>query len=108
VEGRADQAEIAVADAPERFRYEIAVNGETAGFAQYQAGRGVVALVHTEVDDRFEGRGLAKRLIAFALDDVRAKGLKVLPFCPFVRDFIERDPSYVDLVPADRRAEFGL
>jgi predicted GNAT family acetyltransferase len=108
VEGAPDQAEITVADVPERFRYEIAVDGEIAGSAQYQAARGVLALVHTEIDDSFEGRGLAKKLIGFALDDARAKGLEVLPFCPFVRDFIERDRTYVDLVPADRRGDFGL
>jgi predicted GNAT family acetyltransferase len=32
----------------------------------------------------------------------------VLPFCPFVNDFIARHREYVDLVPENHRQEFGL
>jgi hypothetical protein len=32
----------------------------------------------------------------------------VLPFCPFIRGYIQRHPAYLDLVPGDRRAEFQL
>jgi uncharacterized protein len=28
--------------------------------------------------------------------------------CPFVRSFVERHPEYIDLVPEQRRDEFGL
>jgi uncharacterized protein len=99
---------IQVGDSPERGRYEIQVEGELAGFAQYKAKPGQIALTHTEIDDRFEGRGLGGRLVSFALGDARERGLAVLPFCPFVRGYIERHREYVDLVPADRRVEFDL
>jgi uncharacterized protein len=93
---------------PDQDRYEIEVDGETAGFAQYRERPGLIAFVHTEIDDRFEGRGLASELIAFALDDARARGLAVLPFCPFVNGYLQRHPEYVDLVPEGNRAQFGL
>jgi hypothetical protein len=32
----------------------------------------------------------------------------VLPFCPFIRGYIQRHPAYLDLVPDERRAEFEL
>ena len=99
---------IAVSDAPERERYEILVDGELAGFATYKARPDQIAFKHTEVDDRFEGQGLAGRLIAFALDDARGRGLAVLPFCPFVKGYIQRHREYADLVPEGRRAEFEL
>jgi predicted GNAT family acetyltransferase len=99
---------IVVSDNPERERYEIRVGDEFAGFAQYRGRPGLIAFVHTEVDDRFEGQGLASKAIAFALDDVRERGLEVLPFCPFVNSYIQRHPEYVDLVPAERRAAFDL
>ncbi|MEV1200449.1 N-acetyltransferase, partial [Microbispora rosea] len=41
-----------------------------------------------------------------ALDAARDAGLSVLPFCPFVKRYIERHPDYLDLVPADQRARF--
>jgi predicted GNAT family acetyltransferase len=99
---------IAVVDTPERRRFEIRAYGELAGFGQYKLKPGQISFTHTEVDDRFEGQGLASKLIAFALDDVRERGLAVLPFCPFVRSYIQRHRQYADLVPADRRAEFDL
>lgn len=97
-----------IADNRERHRYEILVEDEVAGFAQYKAKPGQIAFTHTEIDDRFEGRGLGGELVAFALADARERGLAVLPFCPFVRGYIQRHREYVDLVPADRRAEFEL
>jgi len=99
---------ITVGDAPEREHYEIRVDGELAGFATYKARPDQIAFKHTKVDDRFEGRGLAGRLIAFALDDARRRGLAVLPFCPFVQGYIQRHREYADLVPEGRRGEFGL
>jgi predicted GNAT family acetyltransferase len=97
-----------IVDNTERQRYEARVDEEVAGFARYQAKPGLIAFTHTEVANRFEGQGLASKLIAFALDDARRRGLAVLPFCPFVDDYIQRHPEYADLVPADRRAEFDL
>jgi predicted GNAT family acetyltransferase len=99
---------IAVADNPDQRRFEIRVDGELAGFAQYKAKPGQIAFTHTEIDDRFEGQGLGGKLVAFALGEARERGLAVLPFCPFVRAYIQRHREYVDLVPADRRAEFDL
>jgi predicted GNAT family acetyltransferase len=99
---------ITIADNPERERYEIRADGEVAGFAQYRARPGLIAFVHTEVDDRFEGQGLAGRLVAFALDDARGQSLAVLPFCPFVNAYIERHREYIDLVPEEYRESFDL
>jgi predicted GNAT family acetyltransferase len=55
-------------------------------------------MVHTEVEPEWEGRGVGSELVRGALDDVRARGLKVRPLCPFVRAFIERHSEYLDLV----------
>jgi predicted GNAT family acetyltransferase len=97
-----------IADSPERQLYEFRVDGEVAGFIQYKLQPGQIAFIHTEVDDRFEGQGLGGKLAAFALDDARERGLAVLPFCPFVKGYIQRHREYVDLVPEDRRAEFDF
>jgi predicted GNAT family acetyltransferase len=51
---------------------------------------------------------MAGRLIAFALDDARERGLDVLPFCPFVNAYVQRHREYVDLVPAAYHASFDL
>ncbi len=102
------RAQIAVADDAAGERYEIRVGGEPAGFLQYRLRPGLIELVHTEIDEEFEGRGLGSRLISFALDDARDRGLAVLPFCPFVNDYIRRHRQYVALVPEGRRQDFEL
>ena len=97
-----------ITDNPDQHRYEIRVDDELAGFVQYRRREGLIALIHTEIDTRFEGRGLASQLIAAVLDEARAAGVRVFPFCPFVNEYISRHPSYVDLVPEEFRPEFGL
>ena len=100
--------EIAVADNPERDRYEARVDGELAGYVAYRRRGERIALNHTEVDDAFEGKGVGSALASYALDDARARGLAVIPYCPFINEWLKRHPSYTDLVPADERERFGL
>ncbi|HUC07421.1 MAG TPA: GNAT family N-acetyltransferase [Solirubrobacterales bacterium] len=101
-------AQITVADNADRERYEIRVDGKLAGFVKYGLRSESIELVHTEINDEFEGRGLGGRLITFALDDARERGLAVLPTCPFANDYMQRHRQYVDLVPEERRQGFGL
>jgi predicted GNAT family acetyltransferase len=99
-----------VTDNSGQEQFEIAIDGERVGLAAYRRskGRGILAFIHTEIDEGHEGEGLGGQLVSAALDSAREQGLAVLPFCPFVRGYIEKHPEYVDLVPADQRAEFGL
>ena len=98
----------AVVDVPALSRFEVRLGGEVAGFSAYTRRPPLMTFTHTEVDPRFEGRGLGGRLVAAALEATGAAGLSVIPACPFVREYIARHPRYLDLVPEDRRAEFGL
>ncbi len=95
-------------DDPQAGRLRILVGGRRAGYIAYRRRPGTIALVHTEIEPEFEGRGLGGKLIREALDRARAEGSEVLPFCPFVRSYIERHPDQLDLVPEDRRDEFEL
>jgi predicted GNAT family acetyltransferase len=91
---------VIVRDRPEELRYEIEVDGEVAGFLVYRREPGVLELVHTDVDPKWEGQGVGAALVQGALDDVRARGLKMRPYCPFVAGYILRHPDYQDLVVA--------
>jgi uncharacterized protein len=100
--------DVEVTDNPDKARFEIVADGELAGFAQYHLRDGVIAFTHTQTDDRFRGHGLGSRLVRESLDEVRARHLAVLPYCPFLRSWITEHREYADLVPADRREQFGL
>lgn len=104
----ADSPSIVVTDRPVYGHFEITVDGEPAGFTAYTQIGDKLDFTHTEIDSRFEGRGLGSTLIKAALDAARDRGAGVLPHCPFVKAYIERHPEYLDLVPASRRQQFGL
>jgi predicted GNAT family acetyltransferase len=97
-----------VRDNPDEHRFEIYDDGELAGFVVYRDRPGLIALIHTEIDEKFEGRGLGSQLASAALDMARERGLAVLPFCPFINGYIKKHADYLDLVPEDRREAFGL
>jgi predicted GNAT family acetyltransferase len=90
-----------VVDNPDERRYELWVGTTRAGLIQYLAEAGTVLLVHTEVDPAFAGQGLGERLVAGALEDLRARGLKLVPRCRFVRAYLRRHPDQADLVAGD-------
>lgn len=91
---------IEITDNGERNRYEITLDGEPAGFVEYERGEGSVVLLHTEVDPAFGGRGVGGALARGVLDDLRAQGLSAVPVCPFIKKWIEKHPDYQDLVAA--------
>jgi len=101
-----DEALVSVRDNPRAFRFELRVNEVFAGYVSYRDARSGRAFEHTVIATEYEGMGLASQLIRFALDEARAAGRNVLPFCPFVRSFIQQHPAYVDLVGQPQR--FGI
>ena len=86
-----------VTDVPSAQRYEARADGDLAGFAAYIRGDALIALVHTEVQPGYEGRGVGSALARAALDDARASGLQVLAICPFIDGWITKHPDYEDL-----------
>ena len=79
-------------------QYQISVDGEQAGFADYIENGDQRNFNHTVIDKAFGGRGLAGTLIAAALTDTRAAGTRVVPTCSFVEGYITKHPEFADLV----------
>jgi len=86
-----------VRDNPARHRFELEVDGHLA-VAVYSLAPGVITFIHTEVPQALGGRGVGSRLAKGALAQVRARGLKVVPRCPFIRGYIEKHPEWQDLL----------
>jgi uncharacterized protein len=95
-------------DNPDRSQLELLVDGRRVGYMRYRRFPDRIDLIHTEILPQHEGRGYGSVLIAAALAQAREEGLAVIPHCPFVREYIGRHPGALDLVPTERRAEFGL
>ena len=89
---------VTVHDNPAENLYELLLDGTRVGMIHYLPTRGAIVLVHTEVAPELEGQGLGGRLVAGALDDIRARGLRLISVCPFVTSYVRRHPEYADLV----------
>jgi predicted GNAT family acetyltransferase len=92
-------ADVEMRDDPGDNRYEAIVDGTVAGFTAYQREDGAIWLLHTEVDDAFDGQGVGSAMVRQLLDGLRAEpGLKVKVTCPFISTWIRRHPDYQDLL----------
>jgi predicted GNAT family acetyltransferase len=89
---------VTVRDNPQANRYELVLDGDVVGELVYRQRPEALVLLHTEVSDELEGRGLGARLVEGALEDIRARNLKLVPLCPFVSKYLRRHPEYADLV----------
>ena len=92
---------IVVRDNPRELRYEAVLGGQLVGLIRYRLETGLVVLVHSEVDLEHEGGGVGSELVRGALADIRARGLHVVPQCPFVAEYLRRHPEELDLVGVD-------
>lgn len=86
-----------ITDNTGRGRFEMPIEGHIA-FVTYRRSPPTIALLHAEVPQELEGRGIGSKLAKATLDHVRAEGLKVVPRCSFIAAYIQRHPEYQDLL----------
>ncbi|MCU1448669.1 MAG: GCN5-related N-acetyltransferase [Acidimicrobiales bacterium] len=81
-------------------RYELLVDSEVVGVADYRVEGDAVVFPHTQITARLRGQGMGAELVRGALDDVRGTGNRVIARCWYVAEFIDAHPEYQDLVAA--------
>lgn len=94
-----------VTDNPSLHRFELKQGNETA-FILYSKTSDSIRLVHTEVPPALQGQGIASKLVRGTLELLRNSGLKIVPSCPFVADYIKRHREYLHLIDPDQRRDF--
>ena len=83
----------------EKNRYEVWLDGEKVGHADYTRMLDELHFVHTEVDPNQQGKGLAGILMEGAVADVRAHNRgKIVPVCSYVVTWFKRHPEAADLL----------
>lgn len=101
-----DAPELTVVDVPNRRMFEARLGDRRVGFTQYQVTDQSIALLHTEIDPDFEGRGYGSKLAAAVLADARSRGIDVIVRCPFISVYVRRHrDEYPDLDVAPERAD---
>lgn len=91
--------DIRLADGPTKGRYFHAEEGgPEAELIFSKAGASRIIIEHTEVPDRFRGKGVGAALVQRAVEDARAAGKSILPLCPYAAAQFRRHPEWADVV----------
>ena len=90
--------DVTVQHNPARHRYELLLDGQVGGFADYRERDGAVVVLHSEVDRAHRGQGLGGILAGGTLDALRGQGRKVVPACPFFARYVADHPEYGSIV----------
>lgn len=94
-------------DNAEAHRYELTVEGQTA-VVIYNTVAGGLLITETIVPPPLEGRGLASRMARHVLEDIKARGLVILPTCPFFAGYLKKHPEWAEQVHPSYRIALGL
>ncbi len=95
-------------DNREAHRYELTVEGHTAVVIYNEVGGGLL-ITETIVPVPVEGQGIASRMAKHVLADIRARGLVILPTCPFFARYLQKHPAeYADIVHPSYRLALGI
>jgi predicted GNAT family acetyltransferase len=80
-------------------RYVAHVEGKPDAEMTYsKAGEKILIIDHTGVPDELGGMGVGKALVEYMVHDVRARGLKVIPLCPFTNATLRKHPEWQDIL----------
>lgn len=63
-----------------------------------KAGTGIQIIDHTGVPDELGGMGVGRALVEYMVHDVRARGIKIVPLCPFTKAMLEKHPEWQDIL----------
>jgi len=83
-----------VTELPDQSRYEATSGDEVVGVLEYRRKEGVIFLNHAETAMAHRGKGVAGELVLKAMKDASEQGVKVVPVCPYVRDWVSQHPEW--------------
>ena len=80
--------------------FTISVDGHPVGRAYFADRDGARVFYHTEVDSEYEGRGLATILLGGGFAATRDAGMRIVPICEVVANYVEKHPEFGSIVDA--------
>jgi predicted GNAT family acetyltransferase len=86
-------------DTPTGGRYVARIAGmPEAEMTFSKAGKDILIIDHTGVPKELGGMGVGKALVEFMVMDARAKGLKIVPLCPFTKATLQKHKEWQDIL----------
>lgn len=96
-----------IRDNPDAKRYELPI-GDQVAVVTYNLSEPNLMITETLVPRALEGKGVASRLARHVIADARARGLLILPVCPFFSAYFQKHPDDADVVHPTYRQILGL
>lgn len=90
--------EIERVDRPSGGVYRIQIDGHTAEMAFSRTSDSLIIIDHTDVPETLRGKRVGNLLLERAIADMRAKGGKIFPLCPFAASQFRRHAEYRDVL----------
>ena len=81
----------------EQNRFVSSVKGYEA-VVEYTLKDNVIDLYRTFAPPELRGKGVAGKIVKYALEHAKENNLKVIPTCPFVKRHIDRNEIYKELL----------
>jgi uncharacterized protein len=79
-------------------RYRLTAGATVLSEITYSRSGDTVAFEHTRTPVHHRGKGYAATLTGASLDDLRTRGLRLVPACPYTRAYLRRHPDQADLL----------
>lgn len=80
-----------------RKRFYTEIDGEEA-YLDYSIEGNTIDFQHTYTPRKLRGKGIAGMVVEFAFEYAKKNNLKVIPTCPFIPAFLEKNEKYKELV----------
>ncbi len=90
--------DLTVVDVPSSNRFELLLDGERVGLADYLLTDEVLTVPHVETDPAHQGQGFAAVLMDGVIDSVRSNGQTIRPLCPYAAAYMRRHPDTHELL----------
>lgn len=82
-----------VRESPDGSRFELVEDDRVIGVTDVRIDGDVAVMPHTVIDGSRRGQGLGDLLVGAAVTELASRGLRVVPTCWFVADYLERHPD---------------
>lgn len=78
--------------------FEVYNNDEKLGQIDFNINDGIMRIMHTEVNNKHFGEGIATELVKTAVDYARHKNLKIKPLCSVAEHVLHKSEDYKDIL----------